>query len=87
MLLNVHMRATIKKILKEYKLNNLNELSLQSDIVEDLINNISENPFVVKEIGFKNMKQIMNYIEECDYKEFSDLRDEVNHLIKNNKES
>jgi hypothetical protein len=84
-MINKETKGIIKKVLKEYKEMRINELSLNSDIVSEFIDLVSTNPFVIKELGFKNMKHFKGYIEDCGYSEFSDIRDEVNHLIEKKK--
>lgn len=82
---NNKIKTIIRGVLNEYKVMKINELSLNSDIVSDVINLISENPHIIKKLGFSSMKHLKGYIEDCSYTEFSDIRDEVNHLLKREK--
>lgn len=82
---NNKIKTIIRSIIHEYKNIRINELALDSDIVSDFLDLVIENPFVIEELGFKNMKHLKSYVEDNGYSEFRDIRDEVNDLIKNKK--
>ena len=61
------------------------ELSPQSSGVQEFIAQVQEKPELLKHMNFKNMDDLLDYIDNANYEEFSQLRDEVNHFINRRK--
>lgn len=57
------------------------ELAPHSSGVQEFIAQVQEKPELLKHIQFRNMDDLLDYIDQATYEEFSQLRDEVNHFI------
>lgn len=57
------------------------ELAPYSSGVQEFIAQVQEKPELLKHIQFRNMDDLLDYIDQATYEEFSQLRDEVNHFI------
>jgi hypothetical protein len=61
------------------------ELAPQSSGVQEFIAQVQEKPELLKHMNFRNMENLLDYIDNANYEEFSQLRDEVNHFINRRK--
>jgi len=56
----------------------LRELSLQSDIgIKEFIDFVKEHPDAIEYLKFPNLKDLVNYIEEANYQEWDELKNEL----------
>ena len=61
------------------------ELAPQSSGVQEFIAQVQEKPELLKHMNFRNIEDLLDYIDNANYEEFSQLRDEVNHFINRRK--
>ena len=61
------------------------ELAPHSSGVQEFIAQVQEKPELLKHMNFRNMDDLLDYIDNANYEEFSQLRDEVNHFINRRK--
>jgi hypothetical protein len=61
------------------------ELAPHSSGVQEFIAQVQEMPELLKHMNFRNMDDLLEYIDNANYEEFSQLRDEVNHFINRRK--
>ena len=61
------------------------ELAPHSSGVQEFIAQVQEKPELLKHMNFRNMNDLLDYIDNASYEEFSQLRDEVNHFINRRK--
>ena len=61
------------------------ELAPHSSGVQEFIAQVQEKPELLKHMQFRNMDDLLEYIDQATYEEFSQLRDEVNHFINRRK--
>lgn len=61
------------------------ELAPHSSGVQEFITQVQEKPELLKHMQFRNMDDLLEYIDQATYEEFSQLRDEVSHFINRRK--
>ena len=61
------------------------ELAPHSSGVQEFIAKVQEKPELLKHMNFRNIEDLLDYIDNANYEEFSQLRDEVNHFISRRK--
>ena len=61
------------------------ELAPHSSGVQEFIAKVQEKPELLKHMNFRKMDDLLDYIDNANYEEFSQLRDEVNHFINRRK--
>ena len=61
------------------------ELAPHSSGVQEFIAQVQEKPELLKHMNFRKMDDLLDYIDNANYEEFSQLRDEVNHFINRRK--
>ena len=57
------------------------ELAPHSSGVQEFIAQVKEKPELLKHMTFRSMDDLLDYIDNASYEEFSQLRDEVNHFL------
>ena len=57
------------------------ELAPHSSGVQEFIALVKDKPELLKHLHFKIMDDLLEYIDNADYEDFTELRDEVNHFI------
>lgn len=57
------------------------ELAPHSSGVQEFITLVKDKPELLKHLHFRNMNDLLEYIDNADYEDFTELRDEVNHFI------
>lgn len=62
--------------------NSIDEMSLNSSGVPEFLSNITNHPELIKKLGFSSFEHLKNYIEDADYKEWNQIRNEFEDLIK-----
>ena len=63
----------------------INELSDESNGVQELLDDVKNTPGLLKYLGFSRFKSLEVYIREGSYDDFSELRSEVSDFHKKNK--
>jgi hypothetical protein len=61
------------------------ELAPHSSGVQEFIAQVTEKPELLKHMTFRSMDDLLDYIDNASYEEFSQLRDEVNQFINRRK--
>jgi len=61
------------------------ELSPQSSGVKEFIAQVQEMPELLKHMHFRNMEDLLEYLDNAGYEDFIELKDEVNHFINRRK--
>jgi hypothetical protein len=61
------------------------ELSPQSSGVKEFIAQVQEIPELLKHMHFRNMEDLLEYLDNAGYEDFIELKDEVNHFINRRK--
>ena len=61
------------------------ELAPHSSGVQEFIAQVQQKPELLKHMNFRSMDDLLEYIDNATYEEFSQLRDEVNHFINRRK--
>ena len=69
-----------KKEIKNIKIY-LTELSSRSVGVPEFLDLVKGNPDLLSYLGFKNIKELQNHIDECGYDDFNDLRKEASQYM------
>jgi hypothetical protein len=60
--------------------SNMDEMSLNSYGVEEFLSNIKDRPEMIEKLGFSSYNQLKTYIEDADYKEWSEIKNEFKSL-------
>lgn len=61
----------------------LEEMSLQNPGVDEFLDYLESHPETITTLGFTSMQGVLDYLENIDYSEWSDLRKELEQLKKN----
>ena len=60
----------------------ITELSPNSVGVDELLATVKDTPGLLKHLGFKNYKSLEEYISDGSYKDFTELKKDVDKFIK-----
>jgi hypothetical protein len=60
--------------------DSLDEMSLNSYGVEEFLSNIKDRPEMIKKLGFSSYDHLKTYIEDADYREWSEIKNEFKSL-------
>jgi hypothetical protein len=71
---------TMEELTSESNKNDLDEMSLNSYGVEEFLSNIKDRPEMIKKLGFNSYDYLKTYIEDADYKEWSEIKNEFKSL-------
>lgn len=65
--------------------NLIYELSPQSSVVIEFMEQLQQLPELIKHLKFDSLKDVKDYVEDATYEEFTELRIEVEHFINRRK--
>ena len=60
--------------------SNMNEMSLNSYGIEEFLRNVKDHPEKIKKLGFSSYDELKTYIEDADYNEWDEIRNDFKKL-------
>jgi len=87
---DTYVKDKITKYMQENDITEqwqINELSDESNGVQELLDDVKNTPGLLKHLGFNRFKSLEVYIREGSYDDFSELRSEVRDFHKKNKKN
>lgn len=87
---DTYVKDKINQYMKEEDITEqwqINELSDESNGVQELLDDVKNTPGLLKHLGFNRFKSLEVYIREGSYDDFSELRSEVRDFHKKNKKN